>query len=165
MKLNYAVGNESKGSDSRQTLLYSVADSAVEEREKRAVNSRQTMEPDVYMSVFNEEKRAYFQKHNLSDDCGRVRDNPELDAVSLFEMKSKQSLLKTFKFNAATRFHIKTMKFGVGEYACESSHRQHAKMAFYDTLLNKGSMTVQIAQTVCGFFAGLIWLSCFAAFL
>ena len=90
------------------------------------------------LNTFNEEKKFYFDKHKVASEYEKIssRDNSD----TLFEQKTKQNIIKTFKFNANSKSHIKNAKFNYSEFACQNNHSlQHAKMAFYDTLLNKGT--------------------------
>lgn len=102
----------------------------------KANNSVKLDDPTNFlMSSFNEKKRNYFDKHNLSNEYEKVTD----DSDSLFLIKNKQKLIKTFKFNANSKAFIKNLKFNYSEETIQNNtNLQQAKMAFYDTLLNKG---------------------------
>ncbi len=93
---------------------------------------------ELIMDSFDLKKRTYFDKHNISNEYDKITNYNDSD--SLFEIKTKQTLIKTFKFNANSKANIKKMKFKYSsEIACQNnSYLQQAKMAFYDTLLNKG---------------------------
>ncbi len=92
---------------------------------------------ELIMDSFYLKKKTYFDKHNISNEYDKITNYDESD--TLFEIKTKQTLIKTFKFNANSKAHIKNMKFKYSEVACQNnSYLQQAKMAFYDTLLNKG---------------------------
>lgn len=86
---------------------------------------------------FNEKKKVYFDKHNLNDSYEKITKYEDSDV--LFETKTKKDLIKTFRFNANSKSHIKNLKFNYSEIACQNNHNLlQAKMSFYDTLLNKG---------------------------
>lgn len=137
-------GADSLAADDGNRVPRNSSKSRMPQLSRHATFTSEEQDPtEMYMNMFNEKKKVYFEKHNLSNEYEKLTNNPDLEDNSLFEIKTKQNLIKTFKFNANSRFHIKNMKFNVADYACENTHQQHAKMAFYDTLLNKGMIIVR----------------------
>jgi hypothetical protein len=93
---------------------------------------------DILVSTFTKEKSNVEKLSKLSAEYEKITTNDDSD--SLFETKTKQNLIKTFKFNSHSMYHLKNTKFNYSEIACQNNHNiQQAKMAFYDSLLNKGN--------------------------
>ena len=99
---------------------------------------------------FNEKKKVYFDKHNLSNEYEKITSYEVSDV--LFETKTKKDLIKTFRFNANSKTHIKNLKFNYSETACQNNHNLlQAKMSFYDTLLNKGDLIIMYLMLLLWF--------------